>query len=178
MSNHLPIHHRKSIRLPGYDYAQAGAYFLTIITWQRECLFGEVAGEEMHLSKLGNMAASEWKRLARRFPALELGEWVVMPNHIHGIIVLTDILKNGVHKPHTPENFGAPVVGSIPTIIRSYKSSVTQWAKGAGLGSAIWQRNYYEHIIRDRQEYEKIRLYIQENPRRWAEDKENPFVQS
>jgi putative transposase len=65
------------------------------------------------------------------------------------------------------------VTGSIPTILRSFKSSVTQWTKGASLGTAIWHRNYYEHVIRDEQEFDQIRLYIQDNPRRWAEDEEN-----
>ena len=118
------------------------------------------------------MVASEWKRLEKRFSAVELDEWVVMPNHFHGIIVLTGNAQSD-HKSPTREGFRSPVAGSISTILRSFKSSVTQWAKGAGLGTAIWHRNYYEHVIRDEQEYNQIRVYIQENPRSWAEDEEN-----
>jgi putative transposase len=172
MNNNPPIPQRKSIRLPGYDYTLAGAYFITLVTWQRECLFGEIVSGEVRLSKLGSMVASEWQRLAKRFPAVELEEWVVMPNHFHGIIVLSGDAQRDHNSP-TRESFRSPVAGSIPTILRSFKSSVTQWAKGASLGTAIWHRNYYEHVIRNEQEFDQIRLYIQENPRRWAEDEEN-----
>ena len=83
-------HHRRSIRLKGYDYTQEGAYYVTIVAWQRECLFGEVVNAEMALSKFGLIAKQQWEQLPKRFPTIELGAYVIMPNHMHGIIVITD----------------------------------------------------------------------------------------
>ena len=214
-------HHRCSIRLKGYDYTQPGAYFVTLVTQGRECLFGEIENGEMRLSPVGQVVRSEWLRLDKRFPKVELDEFMVMPNHVHGIIVLVDRGRGTgdssrgmgdsgnehvpanfphaltmVNHPRAPtrapkvERFGAPVPGSIPTILRSYKSSVTQrvqWIRGRGTGDSggdlapeyppcaptVWQRNYYEHIIRGEAEWDRIRAYILDNPRRWAEDREN-----
>lgn len=83
-------HHRCSIRLQEYDYAQPGAYYVTVVAWHRECLFGEVVNGEMVLSKFGLVAKQQWEKLTRRFPNIELGAFVIMPNHMHGIIVITD----------------------------------------------------------------------------------------
>jgi putative transposase len=83
-------HHRRSIRLKGYDYAQAGAYFVTMVTRQRECLFGEVTGGEMRLNKLGEVVSGKWQWLETQYPYVELGGWVVMPNHLHGILIIHD----------------------------------------------------------------------------------------
>lgn len=186
MSENNSSHHRKSIRLRGYDYTQAGAYFITLVTYQRICLFGEWVAEEIKPSKIGNMVISEWKRIERRFLTVELDEWVIMPNHFHGIIVLSEPMGKGqiekqpgnesFQAPHTAseERFGSPVKGSVPTIIRSFKSSVTQKAQWMGMMTPIWQRNYYEHVIRNEDELDQTRLYIQDNPRRWLEDAENP----
>jgi putative transposase len=186
MSENNASHHRKSIRLRGYDYTQAGAYFITLVTYQRTCLFGEWVVEEIKPSKLGNLIVSEWKRLQKRFLTVELDEWVIMPNHFHGIIVLSEPMGKGqidkypgnesFQAPHivTEEKFGSPVKGSIPTIIRSFKSSVTQKAQWMGMKTPIWQRNYYEHVIWNEDEFDQTRLYIQDNPRRWLEDAENP----
>jgi REP element-mobilizing transposase RayT len=89
MPENNSLHHRKSIRLRGYDYTQAGAYFITLVTYQRKCLLGEWVSEEIKPSILGNLVISEWKRIERRFLTVELDEWVIMPNHFHGIIVLS-----------------------------------------------------------------------------------------
>lgn len=180
----VPSHHRRSIRLPGYDYTQPGAYFITCVTWQRLHLFGEIANGNLKLSKLGELAKKEWDHLAKRFPWIELDEFVVMPNHIHGIIVIHDVgargsLKRGTNlgppRAPTQERFSVPVAGSIPTIIRSFKSSVTQlWKIHSNQNSTrVWQRNYYEHVIRNDLEWEHIRSYIQTNPQNWADDEEN-----
>jgi REP element-mobilizing transposase RayT len=178
------VHHRRSIRLQGYDYTRPGAYFITIVTFEWKNLFGEIVDKQMVLNDTGKIAASEWQRLAIRFPFIELNSFVVMPNHLHGIIVIRDVgargessIPNSLIKPRAPtgEQFGAPVPGSIPTIIRSYKSSVTQrfqLLRGSDSGK-LWQRNYYEHIIRDNEEWERIRGYIQNNPLNWKTDSEN-----
>ena len=163
------VHHRRSIRLQGYDYTQAGAYFITLTTQGREPLFGTVLDGQMHLNALGEMVAEEWERLERRFPSVELDAFCVMPDHMHAILVLADRGAGG-RRAAALEQFGAPVVRSVPTIIRSYKSSVTQrnlFLHGQD-AVPLWQRNYYEHVIRNAAALERIRRYIIENPARWS----------
>jgi REP element-mobilizing transposase RayT len=147
-------HDRRSIRLKGYDYSQAGAYYVTIVAWRREGLFGEVVNEEMQLSKFGLVAKQQWEKLPKRFPNIELGAYMIMPNHMHGIIVITNG-RGTAENPNNPdgessrripthERFQKPVKGSIPTIIRSYKSAVSyriNLMRGSD-GVPVWQRNY------------------------------------
>src|SRR5687768_10734983 len=180
-------HHRRSIRLPEYDYSQAGAYYVTIVAWHRECLFGEVVDREMKLTKFGFVADQQWKKLTNRFPNIELGAFVIMPNHMHGIIVITDsrgtagnpndLDGESSRRAPTREGFQKPVMGSIPTIIRSYKSAVAYrinlMRKTQGI--PIWQRNYYEHIIRNERDLQNKTDYIEANPMLWDEDDENPL---
>ncbi len=274
-------HHRRSIRLQGYDYTQSGAYFVTIVAEGRECLFGEIVDGEMHLNRAGRIVQREWERLPRRFPHVQLDAFVVMPNHIHGIIVIAEspnaagrgtaaytddspnhqsavppsgqgaaggfnadvpvgsavpLRSNDVvigrdtadhtdespnagrgtadhtdeflnHQPAVPlpitdtnvtvgsavplpitdtdvsvgsaapqhEQFGKPVPGSIPTIIRSFKSAVTQGVNFVNRtpGATIWQRNYYEHVVRRDASLERIQQYIVDNPENWDDDDEN-----
>jgi REP element-mobilizing transposase RayT len=179
--------HRRSIRLKGYDYTSPGAYFITIDTEQRECLFGSIDAAVLHLNALGRVALSEWERLPGRFRYISLDAFIIMPNHVHGIIILSGRGTAGelndqdpdTHRRAPTEQFGKPVPGSIPTIIRSYKSAVAAQInrlRGTS-GAPIWQRNYYEHIIRNQAEWERIRLYIQNNPATWSADRENPSRQ-
>lgn len=168
------IHHRKSIRLKNYDYSQAGLYFVTVCIENRHCLFGHIANDSMILNDAGNMIASQWNELNNRFPSIVLHEYVVMPNHFHGIIEFVGAIPCGC-----PENLGqpqgiAPTVGDIMSAFKSlstnaYIQNVKQnnWPPFAG---KLWQRNYYEHIIRDEDEYLKISEYIQNNPLKWQED--------
>lgn len=169
------IHHRRSIRLKGYDYTQAGAYFITICSYQREHVFGEVVNGEMRLSAWGEIARAEWFKTAALRDNVELydEEFVVMPNHIHGIVWLHEV---GTRRRRVPtEKFGKPVAGSIPTIIRAYKSAVTYAINGLekSRGGAIWQRNYYEHVIRNEKELNTIARYIYYNPFNWQLDRDN-----
>lgn len=160
---------------------------MTIVASGRANIFGTLVENSVQLSEAGDIAIQEWVRLPRRFPAVELDEFILMPNHLHGIIVLSDscrgtgmaettqIERNAPRVPAS-EQFAAPVKGSIPTIVRSYKSSVTQrcqWISRIAHGT-IWQRNYYEHIIRSEDELNRIRRYILENPINWSTDRENP----
>ena len=180
-------HHRRSIRLQGYDYSQAGAYYVTIVAWQRECLFGEVIGGEMKLSKFGLVAKQQWEKLPKRFPNIELGAFVIMPNHMHGIIVIINGRGTaGIRNDHdgessrrapTREQFQKPVKGSIPTIVRSYKSAVAYRINlmRRTQGVPVWQRNYYEHIIRNEQDLQNITNYVESNPMMWDEDDDNPI---
>ena len=189
-------HHRRSIRLKGYDYTQPGAYFITLCTQHRACLFGEVVDGRMVLNDAGRIVREEWFRTAnlRPYVVLHDDEFVVMPNHVHGIIWIVD--EGDEAGPHvvgsrrrvvgsrrrrdptttTTEQFGKPVPGSIPTIVRAFKSAVTRRIneyRGTP-GMPVWQRNYYEHIIRDERSLHRIRRYIADNPARWARDRNNP----
>ena len=196
--------HRRSIRLKGYDYTQPGAYFVTMVTYQREDLFGEIMEGEMRLNWTGKQVKREWGRLARRFPNIELDEFIVMPNHVHGIILIVDLGRgtatisededlNGSRRapttansedidltiprraPTNREQFGKPVPGSIPTIIRSFKSAVSLRVNRSrySTGAPVWQRKYFERVVRDQSELERIRAYIHHNPSQWADDPEN-----
>jgi len=178
MSYDPAIHHRRSIRLAGYDYSQPGAYFITILTHGRVSRFGEVIDGCMQLNEVGEMAVRKWLDLESRFSLVELDEFVVMPNHLHGILIIKckgaaglstetgseieQLRPSGVQNLHTSPD-------SLAVIVRSYKSSVSRWFNSSRFshGEALWHRNYYESIIRDEGEWEKIRQYIQANPTNW-----------
>ena len=168
-------HHRRSIRLKGYDYSQAGAYFITLCTQDRACLFGRVMNGEMRLNDAGRMVLAEWNRLPERFPQVVLDAFVVMPNHVHGILVITD------PAPTVGATVGATLVvaPTVGNIIGAFKSRVTvEYIRGVKTSGwppfrgRLWQRNYYEHIIRNERALNAIRQYIMENPRRWHRDRE------
>lgn len=174
-------HHRRSIRLKGYDYAQSGAYFVTIVTQGRACLFGRVVNGQMQLNDAGSMAEACWLAIPEHFPFVELDAFAIMPNHIHGIIVITAVGANNhspppPHSPlppQSPQTFRSPsqTVGSI---IRGFKIGVTKWFRANTDVYVVWQRNYYEHIIRDEPALQRIRHYIAANPAHWTDDSENP----
>jgi putative transposase len=176
-------HHRRSIRLAGYDYSLAGAYFVTIITHNKVSRFGKVIAGEMHLNRLGEITERKWLELESRFPFLKLDEYVLMPNHLHGILVIT--CKGAAGSSRDTGNEDAQLrpsgqqkleiaANSLAVIVRSYKSSVSRWFNGNRFyhGETLWHRNYYEHIIRNEQEWEQIRLYIQTNPANWLSEDE------
>ena len=167
---------RRSIRLQGYDYSQAGAYAVTICTHNRDCLFGEIAGGKMVLNHAGHAALQCWQAIPDHFPHAELDAFVMMPNHVHGIVVIADRRGTACRAPTQVEQFGHPVAGSIPTVIRSFKSAVTKRINEIRNtpGAKVWQRNYYEHIIRDEGELKRMREYITNNPVQWELDRENP----
>lgn len=183
---------RRSIRLKEYDYSQAGAYFVTIVTQDRGCLFGDVVDGKMQLNDAGQMVRSVWDDLPKYYAGVETDQFVVMPNHLHGVIVLV-----GVGPRACPEAGGQPQ-GVAPTNTRSAYSDalrtlsladVLHWFKTlttqrytAGVresgwtrfNSRLWQRNYFEHVIRSEDSLNRIRQYILENPMRWEFDRENP----
>ncbi|AFY93881.1 transposase [Chamaesiphon minutus] len=154
------FHHRQSIRLNGYDYLRSGAYFITICTDEREYLFGDIVNEEIELNTLGDIARSHWQQLSQHHPNIIMDESIVMPNHLHGIIVLES--STGSTK-------------SISEIIRGFKTfSAKAINKERGLrGVSVWQRNYYDRIIRNELELDRVRQYIINNPRNWDTDKNN-----
>jgi len=167
---------RRSIRLAGYDYTQAGAYFVTIVSRNRVKLFGEILDGEMHLNDLGLIVHTVWLEIPYHFMNVNVDAFVVMPNHVHGIIILNDCAVGARHAVPLPnvERFGKPVPGSISTIVRSFKSAVTNRINlmRNTPGASVWQRNYYERIIRDEQEHETTLDYIYSNPQNWLLDME------
>jgi len=168
------MHQRRSIRLKAYDYSQAGAYFVTICTKDRECLFGDIVDEKMCINEIGEIVQAEWLRTAKIRPNVSLDEFIIMPNHLHGIIMINDGRGVLQYAP-TESPFRSPSQ-TIGAIIRGFKSATTkQINKYTNTpGKPVWQRNYYDRIIRDEDELNRIREYIIYNPAKWAEDKENP----
>ncbi len=164
------IHHRRSIRLKNYNYTEEGAYFLTICTNQKQLLFGGVEDGNMLLSRLGAIAFHCWQEIPNHFPHIELDLFPIMPNHIHGILWIVESPSES-----QPSQYSKVAAGSIPNIIRCYKAAVTKQInqlcqqKGTSL---IWQRNYYEQIIRDEKALNNIRQYILDNPLNWCDDSE------
>ncbi|MPZ14610.1 MAG: transposase [Chloroflexi bacterium] len=229
--------HRRSIRLKGYDYSLAGAYFVTISTQDRVCLFGDVVARVMRVNEAGRMVSTEWDALSARFPGIDLDAFVVMANHIHGIIVFATRASVGaplvgaldtrssvgaplvgaqatrasvgaplvgaqatrasvgaplVGAQATRASVGAPLVGALDnrattrvaptlgTVVGAYKSRVTvEYTRGVktkgwpAFRRRLWQRNFYEHIIRNEASLHRIRQYILDNPARWMMDREN-----
>ncbi len=176
---------RRTLRLRGYDYTQPGAYFVTICTHHREPLFGQVADGEMVLNAFGKMVWEEWFKTAQVRPYVELfeGEFVIMPNHIHGIVWIVGDMVGGPRSlapPPQPKTSGVDpnnvTPGSLGAIIRAFKSAVTKRinALRGTPGAPVWQRNDYEHIIRNDDALNRIREYIETNSLRWHLDRENP----
>jgi putative transposase len=194
-------HHRRSIRLKEYDYSQPGEYFITICTHDHECTLGEIVGGEIRLNGIGKTVEEEWLRTTTIRPDIQLDSYVVMPNHIHVIIILNegrDALQSdkpvgaNCHSPQEkPQNntfnngayidtplqntFNSPS-NTIGAIVRGFKSATTKRINEMRGTSRIhfWQRNYYEHIVRNDNELDNIRGYIQNNVLQWAFDKDNP----
>jgi putative transposase len=236
---------RHSVRLKGYDYSQPGAYFITLVAHARACIFGEIQGESIALSRVGEIVKIVWQILPNYFP-IRLDEWGIMPNNFHGIIVIEDPKfkinagpgkgESGGHNIHLPQSPSFPPAsprpdsgsreppdesaglgkgeaggnnpgllkltsfppaspirpnqvarekgerpagtasGSLGAILQTFKSMTTRKINALQRtpGGIVWQRNYYEHVIRNEKEWENIRLYIQVNPLRWDEDDENP----
>jgi putative transposase len=167
------IHHRHSIRLQDYDYSQAGAYFITICTHEHKCIFGNITGGVMRLSQLGQVVENEWQRTPKLRPYIDLDVFTIMPNHLHGILVITDDRRGILPHAHQSQQFGKPVSGSIPMIVRLFKATATlqinQLRKTPRL--PVWQRNYHEHVVRDEHDLARIREYIVSNPMKWQIDR-------
>ena len=168
---------RRQLRLAGFDYSQPANYFITICAQGHNCIFGYVGGAEMRLSPAGMAVQEAWFGLPARVPSVVLPELVVMPNHLHAIVGLTrtiEPLKAGAASgaPTEPSGSTYPVLGSV---IRAFKSiSAIEINRILGRrGEAVWQRNYREHIIRNLEEFQRIRKYILENPSHWHDDPEN-----
>jgi REP element-mobilizing transposase RayT len=179
------LHHRRSIRLSEYDYRSEGAYFVTICSYDRACLFGDIVKDAMVLNHWGEIVRSCWTAIPSHFPNIELDSFLIMPNHVHGIIVITEAgspaeMASLVGAQHAAPSPKQPAVqpGSLGAIIRSFKSATTQILnKQRGTpGAKLWQRNYFEKIIRDQSMLDATRLYLETNPAGWSHDEENPLI--
>ena len=155
------IHHRKSIRLRNYDYSQAGAYFITVCAQNKECLFGDIVDDAMQLNDAGRIILLIWSEIPTHYQQVELDEFVIMPNHVHGIINIVG---------------AASSAATIGNIIRRFKSmSAIAVNKSLGRSSQpLWQRNYWERVVRDEKELHGMQEYIVNNPRQWELDKLHP----
>lgn len=205
------IHNRRSIRLKDYDYSQAGLYFITVCCHNRICRFGHVHNGEMVFNEFGTIAFNEWINTTEIRKNVELGEFVIMPNHMHGIVKILERGSGELHSPRTTtelhsadtltelhsadtpnelhsadnltelhsaeKNMGecnSPLRGTSQTIgaiVRGYKSSVTKQLGLLGFNEKLWQRNYFDNIIRDEKSYHTISNYIKNNPAKWSDDK-------
>lgn len=188
-------HHRRSIRLNGYNYSQDGAYFVTLCIQNREPVLGNIQDQNMVLSKIGEIIQNSWLWLFDNYDYLVLDEWVIMPNHLHGIIIIRKHDNNGNRDIKKGNSFGCCRGGSrtAPTETQIITKPSNQSCKSLGriivafktvstkhvnifcnsAGEVLWQRNYYEHIIRNQQEIDRIREYIRLNPFNWQSDENN-----
>ena len=166
----------ESTRLPDYDYSTNGYYFVTICTHQKICYFGDVVNTKMQLSQVGKIAQKHWQDIPKHFDGVEIDEYVVMPNHVHGIIVIDKPCRDVPWNVSTNNDVNrtmsklSPKSGSLSVIIRSYKSSVTRWCRQNGDEEFRWQSRFYEHVIRNQRSLNNIRRYIINNPAKWSED--------
>jgi len=196
MTYNPDIHKRQSIRLKGYDYSQSGLYFITICCYERECLFGNIINSQMILNNFGQLIKEEWLKSAEIRKEIELDDFVIMPNHFHGIVIInqeinSDFMKNDVD--FQDNNVGAngrsplhqiqsspPKISmkpkSISSLIAGFKSATTKKINiiRNTPQNPVWQRNYYDHIIRNDESLTRIREYIQNNPLSWENDQLHP----
>ena len=159
--------YRRSIRLQNYDYAQAGAYFVTICTQHRACVLGDVVDGQMQLSELGQIAAEGWQWLAQQYDEVQLDEWVIMPNHLHGILVLSDDDGRGGSRAAQglPRKPLGQLVGAFKTVTTKRINALCSTP-----AALFWQRNYHEHVIRNELDLMRLREYVTNNPMQWVLD--------
>ena len=180
---HHPVHQRRSIRLPDWDYGQ-GVYFVTLVSKNRMDLFGRIENGQMRLNDIGRCAAGVLTSLHRHF-SMRLDTWIIMPNHLHCILEIhrtgeaSDVSHKIMIRPNildaSPQRPIGTNPGSLGAIIQNFKSISTRKINTIRRtpGAHVWQRNYYEHIIRDEVDWQAIADYIENNPSKWAEDREN-----
>jgi REP element-mobilizing transposase RayT len=149
---------RKRLRLREFDYRQPGIYFVTICSTERRCWFGEVVDGNVALSKVGELVRDAWCRMAERHTGIAIDDFVIMPNHLHGLIGLSTVTT------------------SLAEIVGGFKSISVRMARRAGLlhGATLWQRGFHDHVVRDDADLDRVREYIQNNPLKWHLDRENP----
>ena len=170
-----PRPRRRSLRLPGYDYSQAGAYFITACIHNRATLFGAVIDGDVRLSEMGTIVQQTWDELPTHYHGIDLDAFIVMPNHVHGIIILADQSERRHGIPEIVRGFKTFSARRINERTRigvhieaGFKTALAQQTR-----TIRWQRGYYEHVVRNEKALDRIRAYIANNPARWADDPEN-----
>lgn len=166
-------HHRASLRLRDHDYAKIGAYFLTLCTWRRACLFGQIREGRVRLNTAGRVVESCWRQVPTHFANVALDAFIVMPNHLHAVV---RILRATRGLPlHKVQPIG-PAPGSIGALVGTFKSTASTRINQLSINpnAPVWQRNFYDRVIRNEAELARIREYIAVNPFRWEDDPENP----
>jgi REP element-mobilizing transposase RayT len=167
-------HNRRSLRLKGYDYSTPGAYFITICTKDKGNILGAVSDGKIHLNETGIIATDCWYDLPNHYPNAQLDSFVIMPNHVHGIIILVDFTVP-VGVGFKPSPTGKKQIYQLTEIVRGFKTfsarRINEIHKRQG--NPFWQRNYYEHVVRNSRELYRIHEYIQNNPLKWEMDIEN-----
>jgi len=175
----------KSVRLEGYDYSQNGMYFVTICTKNRQEFFGSIVDEKMMLSEIGKMANEFWQEIPKHFPFVKIDEFIIMPNHIHGILEINWNIIGGTSPDVETQNFASLQPGktyknkfgsqskNLASIIRGFKAGVKKYATMNNI-YFHWQSRFYDCIIRNDEYLNRIREYIQTNPKMWQRDRNNP----
>jgi putative transposase len=163
-------HHRRSIRLKGFDYSRTAVYFVTICVQNRECLFGTISQNQLLLNDAGEMVSTEWLALPSRFPSVILDEFIVMPNHFHGIIYT---LPDSIDQPKLGK-----IIGAFKSIVNNNYIAGVNTQNWQPFNQRLWQRNYYEQIVRDDFALQKIQAYSRDNPSTWQTDSLHPDVES
>ncbi|MDP3024167.1 MAG: transposase [candidate division Zixibacteria bacterium] len=171
----------ESTRLKEWDYSRYGYYFVTICTKDKQHFLGDIVGDEMELSEIGKLVAEEWQKTEKIRDYVKLDEWVIMPNHLHGIIIIQNENNVETHghasqNPHIPSGdaFNASLrKDNLSNIIRGFKSATVKKAHQKGFTNFAWQSRFYDHIIRNEKELHDIREYIIYNPSKWQFDEEN-----
>ncbi len=176
-NNHNQHPERKNLRLAYYDYSSPGAYFITIVVQNRLCLFGNISNNDVNHNQAGEMIGFWWKEIAKKYPGVVPGMFVVMPNHFHGVLEITDDVESN----HQQNSKVTESNTSIPKIVQWFKTMTTNdYIRGVNSSNwkpfnhRLWQRNYYEHIIQNEEDLHQIYEYIELNPVQWSEDHENP----
>jgi len=166
----VPLHNRCSIRYKEFDYAESGGYFITICTHKRQCLFGEVRNDEIVLNQLGNLVKNAWLETEKLRDNVTLDVFSVMPNHFHAIIILNG--RGTMHRAPTSSKFGQAVADSLSTIVGCFKADVSRNARRLGISTnvPIWQRNFYDHIIRNERDLVALQNYVFYNHLNWYKD--------
>jgi len=165
----MQIKNRKTIRLKSFDYSQPGFYFVTVCVQDRKCWFGEIVNGEMTLNGPGKIVEQYWKEIPSHYPNIQLDSFVIMPNHLHGIVIIDSVGAAS----------GRPQAGNahpynLSSIIGSFKNISSKSIHKADLPDFSWQKSFYDHVIRQDESLDKIREYIVNNPKQWELDKENP----
>ena len=160
---------RKPNRLQNYDYSQAGYYFVTICTQNRVNYFGKIERQLMHLNEIGEIVKNQWVWLSTQYDYVELDTYIVMPNHLHGILIIRPCRDRS-----RPVSTGTKKIKSLSELIGAFKTTSSKQIHKYGLSRFKWQRSFYDHIIRNEKSLDNIRAYIQNNPLNWELDKNNP----